>query len=131
MANTNVKVTQAQVLNAILAACEDGADFGAYGVDTDEVKAYCEKKIAQMQNKTAKVDSAKIAARAELFEGIKVVLDSNGNKCTASEIMKAYNADNATDYSLPKITNALTAMANDGVVVRVVDKKTPYFSLAD
>jgi hypothetical protein len=130
MANTNVKVTQAQVLNAIIAACDDGAEFGSYGVSTAEVKAYCVKKIVQVQNKKASVNPQKVAEKEEFFEGIREIIGAQ--TLTASEIMKAYNAQFGTDYSLPKITNALTAMGEKGTgdVVRTVDKKTAYFSLA-
>jgi hypothetical protein len=128
MANSNVKFTQATILNAILAACEDGADFGAYGVPTAEVQAYCEKKITKLQNKVTKVNTAKAEARAELQTALKAILEKGA--ATASEVMKAYNTANNEEYSLPKITNALTAMVNNGEVTRSVVKKVAYFSLA-
>ena len=122
------KYTQAQVLTAILNACNEGANFGA--IPTSVVADYCEKKIGQLQNKTSKVNATKVAEREEFHENVKAVI--GGGRLTASEIVKAYNATYGTDYTLPKITNALTAMGEkgSGEVTRVVDKKTAYFSLA-
>ena len=124
----NEKYTQAQILNAILDACNDGAEFGT--VPTDVVAEFCEKKIGQLQNKTSKVNATKVAEREEFFENIKAVIGVG--RMTASEILKSYNATYGTDYTLPKITNALTAMGEKGTgeISRVMDKKTAWFSLA-
>jgi hypothetical protein len=123
---TKSTYTQATILNGILAHADMCADFG--GIPSEEVKAFCEKKLAQLQNKTAKVDTAKAEARAELFEDIKSILADG--KATASEVMKSYNAMKGEDFSLPKITNALTALVNNGDVVRTTEKKVAYFDLA-
>ena len=120
--------TQVQILNAILNHAEVCSDFD--GIPSSEIVDFCAKKIAQAQNKSAKVNSQKIAEKEEFFEGIREVI--GGQSLTASEVMKAYNAQFGTDYSLPKITNALTAMGEkgSGEIVRTMDKKVARFSLA-
>ena len=120
--------TQVQILTAMLNHANEVDTIG--GIPSAEVADFCEKKIAQAQNKKASVNSQKVAEKEEFFEGIREVIGAQS--LTASEIMKAYNAQFGTNYSLPKITNALTAMGEKGTgdVVRTVDKKTAYFSLA-
>lgn len=89
-------------------------------------------EVALLERKASKVDSKKNEEHESLMGAIKVVLH-NTEKMTCTEIMKAINASEGTEYSLPKISAMLTKMGDKGTneVVKTMEKKVAYFSLAD
>ena len=129
------KYTQKQMFEAVIAL--------AKGEHTDvpmsEVVGFAEKKIEQLAAKVSKVDTKKAEEHTALMDAIKVALYNGGKPMTATEIMKAVNVANGTDYTLPKITAILRKMLptdeknpkGTGEVVRIMDKKSALFSLAD
>ena len=129
------KYTQKQMFEAVIALAEGKQTE----IPMSEIVGFAEKKIEQLAAKVSKVDSKKVAEHTALMDSIKVALYTAGKPISATEIMKAVNTANEADYSLPKITAILRKMLpadeknpnGTGEVVRIQDKKTALFALAD
>lgn len=90
-------------------------------------------EVALLERKASKVDSKKNEEHEALMSSIKIALYNKGSKMTCSEIVKAVNTTEGADYSLNKISAMLTKMGEKGTneVVKTMEKKVAYFSLAD
>ena len=90
-------------------------------------------EVALLERKASKVDSKKNEEHETLMGAIKVALYNKGDKMTCSEIVKAVNSAEGSDYSLNKISAMLTKMGEkgSGEVVKTMEKKVAYFTLAN
>jgi hypothetical protein len=90
-------------------------------------------EVALLERKASKVDSKKNEEHEALMSSIKIALYNKGGKMTCSEIVKAVNTAEGADYSLNKISAMLTKMGEkgSGEVVKTMEKKVAYFTLAD
>lgn len=90
-------------------------------------------EVALLERKASKVDSKKNEEHEALMSSIKIALYNKGDKMTCSEIVKAVNTAEGADYSLNKISAMLTKMGEkgSGEVVKTMEKKVAYFTLAD
>lgn len=110
---------------------EDGFDF-----DEDTrvmLLEFIDNEVALLERKASKVDSKKNEEHEALMSSIKIALYNKGSKMTCSEIVKAVNTAEGADYSLNKISAMLTKMGEkgSGEVVKTMEKKVAYFTLAD
>ena len=96
----------------------------------DMLVEFCDNEIASLDRKSSKVDEKKNEEHSAIIDSIRAVLSATPN-LSCSEIMKAVNSADGTDYSLNKISSMLTKMGEkgSGEVVKVMDKKTAKFSL--
>lgn len=95
-------------------------------IPTEELVEVMEQRIAQLDKKSAsKKPTAKDAANEELKATIVDILTELGSPVTASVILSDNRIPSGT--SLPKITSMLTALVNDKIVTRTVDKRKAYF----
>ena len=107
--------------------------------DNSEIVEFCDKQIAKIVAKASKVDSKKVGEQRAIMDMIIAVLCESDGKMKCGDIMKAVNAKNDTDFSLPKISAMLRKMLppseknpdGSGEVVRIEDKKDTYFALAE
>ena len=67
---------------------------------------------------------------AEIREDIKAVLVEADGLLTATQVLNAI-ADKYEGVTLPKVTAQLTKLKENKEVVRLVDKKTAYFKIAE
>ena len=90
-------------------------------------------EVALLERKASKVDSKKTEEHESLMSAIKIALYNKGDKMTCSEIVKAVNTAEGTEHSLNKISAMLTKMGEkgSGEVVKTMEKKVAYFTLAD
>lgn len=112
MANTEKKITKAEVLNAIKAAAENGATFE---VPAEDVIAYVDTTLAQMANKVAKDKERAAKKRAEdtLLADVKAILSDEA--VTADTIVEAINRE---DVTKGKVVNRLSTLVKDGVAAK-------------
>lgn len=106
---TNSKITERDIYNSIL----DGS------FDVEVLKAFAEKKIAQLDKRNA---TAKVRAERKRTEGDQLVdavyafvTDEPQNR---AQIAAAFNAANGTDFSDAKIGARLSKLAREGKVVK-------------
>ncbi len=108
------KITERDIYNSIL----DGT------ADPNVLKAFAEKKIAQLDKRNAsaaKRAAAKRAAGDALTEAILgFVTDEPQNR---TQIADAYNAANGTDLSAAKIGARLSKLARDGHIAKQETKE--------
>lgn len=132
--------TQKQLYEAVIAI----ANGETTPIPMAEITAFAEKKLEQLASKTGKTSAKKNEEKEAFFEVIRDVLAEAPDKgMSCAEILKderilgfPWKDGKATSSS--RLTSALTAMGAPtdehperlGDVRRVVDKKTPYFSLA-
>lgn len=96
----------------------------------DMLVEFCDNEIASLDRKSSKVDEKKNEEHSAIIDSIRAVLSATPN-LSCSEIMKAVNSADGSDYSLNKISAMLTKMGanGSGEVVKTMDKKTAKFSL--
>ena len=112
MANTEKKITKAEVLNAIKAAAENGATFE---VGAEAVIEYVDTTLAQMANKVAKDKERAAKKRAEdtLLADVKAILSDEA--VTADAIVEAIARE---DVTKGKVVNRLSTLVKDGVATK-------------
>ena len=106
--------------------------------DNKDVVAMCEKKLAQLDNKSSKVDDKKSAEQRAVMDMIVEVLCGAEKPMKCGEIVKAINDAHNTDFSSSKINAMLRKLLpadeknpeGTGEVVRTQEKKDVFFSLA-
>jgi hypothetical protein len=124
-----VVYTQKMFYEEVMAAMADNAN----------VVAMCEKKLAQLDTKSSKTNSAKSTEQRAVMDMIIAVLCANDKPMKCGDICKAVNAENGTEYSPSKINAMLRKLLpsdeknpdGTGEVIRTTDKKDVFFSLAD
>lgn len=116
------KITQKEVYNAIIAKL-NGEDTA---LTVEQMVEFVEGRIAQLDKKSANKKPSKTQAENEVLKDTIVnILTELGSPVTASIVLADERIPSGT--SLPKITSMLTALVNDKVVVRTVDKRKAYF----
>lgn len=122
MANSTIKVTRVDALNKaieILGSVEGNAEYIEV---LDKIKASMSKKSV------SKTDKARIEENENIRSAILEVL--NGKRMRVSDITKAVNETLGTDYTSNKVSAQVTVLKGDGSILREVDKKIAYFTVA-
>lgn len=124
MANSTVKVTRVnaiEVSKALVSASEVP--------NKAEVLEVLDKLIESLSKKSvSKADKQ----RAEENENIRsAILDAIADgKMRVADITKGVNSILGTDYTSNKVSAQVTVLKNEGTLVREVEKKVAYFSVA-
>jgi len=124
-----VTYTQKQFYEEVMAAM----------ADNENVVAMCEKKLAQLENKTSKTDTKKNEEHREVMDMIVSVLCNSDSPMKCNAIMEAVNAANGTKFSSSKINAMLRKLLppsdknpdGSGEVIRTEKGKDVLFSLAE
>ena len=89
------------------------------------------EKLAEKRSTPSKADKEKSAEHKAIADEIILVLSTEEtvtNGMTVSEMQKA--SDKLAEYSNQKISAILRKMVDNGTIVKTVDKKKSYFSIA-
>ena len=89
------------------------------------------EKLAEKRSTPSKADKEKSAEHKAIADEIILVLSTEEtviNGMTVSEMQKA--SDKLAEYSNQKISAILRKMVDSGTIVKTVDKKKSYFSIA-
>ena len=134
---TNTKMTQVSALELAVKVITNVMD----GVDTDIASSELSEavvklsgmaeKLAEKRSTPSKADKEKSAEHKAIADEIILVLSTEENVTTGmtvSEMQKA--SDKLAGYSNQKISAILRKMIDSGAVVKTVDKKKSYFSIA-
>ena len=97
--------------------------------DTSIVE-FCNKQIALLDAKSSKVDTKKTEEQRAVMDMVIAVLCNSEKPMKCSEIMKAVNLANETDFTLPKISAMCKKLIESGEVVKTTEKKDTFFALA-
>ena len=122
MANSTIKVTRVDALNKAIEVLGSVEGNAQYIEVLDKIKASVSKKSV------SKADEARILENENIRTAIVDFL-ANG-KARVSDITKAVNEVLGTDFTSNKVSAQVTVLKNEGIVVREVDKKIAFFSLA-
>ena len=135
MANT--KMTQVSALELAVEVITNVMN----GVDTDIASSELSEaitklsgmaeKLAEKRSTPSKADKEKSAEHKAIADEIILVLSTEEtvtNGMTVSEMQKA--SDKLAEYSNQKISAILRKMVDSGTIVKTVDKKKSYFSIA-
>lgn len=124
MTNTEVKITVAQKFDMVIEALTNAEVTEVDGIDLIEfLTDRKDKAIRKSGTKTEKPENADI--RTAILEYLGTV-----DKARISDVTKGVNEALGTDYTSNKVSAQMTKLKNDGLVVREVEKKIAYFSLA-
>ena len=119
MANT--KTTQKEYFAQIIALAKAN--------ERTDLVEFCESRIALLEKKSGKVSAKKTAEVDANTTAVYDALVAVGKPVTVSELTKT--ATNAVKDFAPQKTSAyLKKLVESGKVVRVVEKKTALFSVA-
>ena len=135
MANT--KMTQVSALELAVEVITNVMN----GVDTDIASSELSEaitklsgmaeKLAEKRSTPSKADKEKSAEHKAIADEIILVLSTEETVTTGmtvSEMQKA--SDKLAEYSNQKISAILRKMVDSGTIVKTVDKKKSYFSIA-
>ena len=139
---TNTKMTQVSALRLavdVITNVVNGVDtelIGSEFSDTELTEALVKlsdmaDKLAEKRSTPSKADKEKSAEHKAIADEIILVLSTEEtvtNGMTVSEMQKA--SDKLAEYSNQKISAILRKMVDSGAVVKTVDKKKSYFSVA-
>ena len=118
------KVTRVEAMNickALVSASER--------TDKTEVVAVLDKMIESLSKKSvSKADKVRIEENENIRSVILEVLA--GKKMRVSDITKAVNETLGTNYTSNKVSAQVTVLKGDGSILREVDKKIAYFTVA-
>lgn len=126
------KLTKKEMFNAIanVISVMDNAEVLAVvdeqNITPDMALEFINKEIAQLEKKSSSRSSAKNAENEKLKEEILATMEEIGKPARLSEII----AKNPELGSQNKVNAMLTQMKQDGVIIRTIDKKAAYFSIA-
>ena len=134
---TNTKMTQVSALELAVEVITNVMN----GVDTDLASSELSEaitklsgmaeKLAEKRSTPSKADKEKSAEHKAIADEIILVLSTEEtvtNGMTVSEMQKA--SDKLAEYSNQKISAILRKMVDSGTIVKTVDKKKSYFSIA-
>ena len=134
---TNTKMTQVSALKLAIEVITNVMN----GVDTDLASSELSEaiaklsgmaeKLAEKRSTPSKADKEKSAEHKAIADEIVLVLSTGEtvtNGMTISEMQKA--SDKLAEYTNQKISAILRKMVESGTIVKTVDKKKSYFSLA-
>ena len=139
---TNTKMTQVSALRLavdVITNVVNGVDtelIGSEFSDTELTEALVKlsdmaDKLAEKRSTPSKADKEKSAEHKAIADEIILVLSTEEtvtNGMTVSEMQKA--SDKLAEYSNQKISAILRKMVDSGTIVKTVDKKKSYFSIA-
>ena len=125
MANSNVKVTQKDYFNGLIAYLKGEGDAR---FSNEEYIEFLEGRIAVLDKKSANRKTKVNEADEELKDAVIETLTALGEPSTVSALMKANERLGAE--SNQKISAILRKLIADEKVLREKDKKTTLFSLA-
>ena len=118
------KVTRVEAMNICKALVLDSKRE-----DSAEVVAVLDKMIESLSKKSvSKADKARIEENENIRSTILSVLA--GNRMRVSDITKAVNDTLGTDYTSNKVSAQVTVLKGEGSIVREVEKKIAYFTVA-
>ena len=135
MANT--KMTQVSALELaveVITNVMNGVDTDIASSELSEVITKLSgmaEKLAEKRSTPSKADKEKSAEHKAIADEIILVLSTEETVTTGmtvSEMQKA--SDKLAEYSNQKISAILRKMVESGIVVKTVDKKKSYFSIA-
>ena len=135
MANT--KMTQVSALELavkVITNVMDGVDTDIASSELSEAIAKLSgmaEKLAEKRSTPSKADKEKSAEHKAIADEIILVLSTEETVTTGmtvSEMQKA--SDKLAEYSNQKISAILRKMVDNGTIVKTVDKKKSYFSVA-
>ena len=126
MTNSNtIKVTRVEAMNI----CKELVS-GTDRADKEKVIEVIDKMIESLSKKSvSKADKARVEENEAIRSAILEVL-AEKNKQRVSDITKAVNSRMSADYTSNKISAQVTSLKDSGSIVREVEKKIAYFSLA-
>ena len=134
---TNTKMTQVSALEVaieVITNVMNGVDTDLASSELSEAVAKLSgmaEKLAEKRSTPSKADKEKSAEHKAIAEEIVLVLSTDKtatNGMTISEMQKA--SDKLAEYTNQKISAILRKMVDSGTIVKTVDKKKSYFSLA-
>ena len=134
---TNTKMTQVSALELaveVITNVMNGVDTDLASSELSEAIAKLSgmaEKLAEKRSTPSKADKEKSAEHKAIADEIILVLSTEEtvtNGMTVSEMQKA--SDKLAEYSNQKISAILRKMVESGMVVKTVDKKKSYFSVA-
>ena len=118
------KVTRVDAMNICKALVSESERS-----DKTEVMAVLDKMIESLSKKSvSKADKARIEENENIRSAILDVL--TGKRMRVSDITKAVNDSLGTDYTSNKVSAQVTVLKGDGAIVREVEKKIAYFTVA-
>lgn len=118
------KVTRVEAMNICKALVSESERS-----DKTEVMAVLDKMIESLSKKSvSKADKARIEENENIRSTILEVLA--GKRMRVSDITKAVNDSLGTDYTSNKVSAQVTVLKGDGAIVREVEKKIAYFTVA-
>lgn len=92
-----------------------------------DLVAFIDGRVAVLEKKSENRKPTKEQkVNEELKDRIVKLLTETAKPMTATEVL---NADTEAFVSLPKVTSLLTALKNEGRIVREQDKKKAYFKV--
>jgi len=102
----------------------------------EDIVEFCEERIAVLDRRSANKTLTKTQKENEATKGIIVeVLTELARPVTISEIQEANESlqfdKEGKPISSQKITALLTQLVNANKIVKVIDKRKSYFSIAD
>ena len=122
--STEVKVTVAEKFDMVIKALENAEVTEVNGIDLIEfLNDRKDKATHKSGTKAEKPENADI--RSAIVEYLGTV-----DKARISDVTKGVNDILDTEYTSNKVSAQMTKLKNDGTVVREVEKKIAYFSLA-
>lgn len=116
-----IKITEAQMFEAIKSMIETGvfqyqAAEGTMEVDSDEVAAFCEKKLDALARKAAKARETAASKKAEGDELTEIIYQHVSEEPITIEDMVAALDDETVTRG--KVQYRLSALAKEGRVVK-------------
>lgn len=134
---TNTKMTQVSALEIaveVLTNVMNGVDVTLADTEISEAVAKLSgmaEKLAEKRSTPSKADKEKSAEHKAIADEIILVLSTEEtvtSGMTVSEMQKA--SEMLEEYSNQKISAILRKMVDNGTIVKTVDKKKSYFSIA-
>ena len=119
---TEIKVTRVMALDKAIEV------LGTMENTTEYVEVLGKIKASVSKKSESKADKAKAEENGKIRNTITEVLD--GRKMRVSDITKEVNEVLDTDFTSNKVSAQVTVLKNEGVIMREVEKKVAYFSLA-
>ena len=118
---TNKKITKRDRFNALLSIPAVQADPGLVDFINHELELLAKKNSAD--KKPTAQQTANEAIKSAIVEGMEA-----NRLYTVTEIQKS--VDKCADLSNQRVSALLRQLKDDGVIVRIEDKRKAYFSLA-
>lgn len=120
--STEIKVTRVMALDKAIEV------LGTMENTTEYVEVLGKIKASVSKKSESKADKARVEENGNIRNAITEVLE--GGKMRVSDITKAVNEVLGTDFTSNKVSAQVTVLKNEGVIMREVEKKVAYFSLA-